>query len=331
MSCIKFSIIVPIYNVEKYIDRCICSLIYQNYSNLEIILVDDGSFDDCPLICDNYAMKDSRIKVFHKNNGGLSDARNYGLEKSKGDYIIFVDSDDYIDKNACVKFNEIIGMHKKIDIVAANIKRFGNKFVRLEKYTELKDISKGSEFLKFQLKNNSMFAPVWRNIYRREFLIKNQLYFKFGILHEDEQWTPRVFLIAESVITTDYVFYFYCYREGSINESKIKTKNAIDIISTCNELKEIYKNIEDNELKLLLMDYLAYLYLYGVYIGKLWRNKHKFIIDKKFFQELGCTNKFEYEIKLFCLNKQIYCCYCYLWGSFRSFSNRSGSDAKEID
>ena len=93
---IKVSIIVPIYMVEKYLVRCIESIISQTYSNLEIILVDDGSLDDCPQICDEYAKKDNRIKAIHKKNGGLSSARNAGMEVVTGNYILFVDSDDYI-------------------------------------------------------------------------------------------------------------------------------------------------------------------------------------------------------------------------------------------
>ena len=93
------SVIVPIYNVEKYLEKCIESIVNQTYKNLEIILVDDGSPDNCPAICDEWAQKDSRIKVIHKKNGGLSSARNAGLEVSNGEYISFVDSDDWLDEN----------------------------------------------------------------------------------------------------------------------------------------------------------------------------------------------------------------------------------------
>lgn len=95
------SIIVPIYNVEQYLERCIESIINQTYKNLEIILVDDGSKDNSGTIADTYASKDNRIKVIHKENGGLSDARNHGLDQAKGKYIIFIDSDDFIDSSMC--------------------------------------------------------------------------------------------------------------------------------------------------------------------------------------------------------------------------------------
>ena len=98
---VQISIIVPIYKVEKYLVRCVESLIAQDFSSLEIILIDDGSPDRCGEICDNYAKKDARITAYHKPNGGLSDARNYGLERAHGEYVLFVDSDDYLEPGAC--------------------------------------------------------------------------------------------------------------------------------------------------------------------------------------------------------------------------------------
>lgn len=106
MTGVLISIIVPVYKVEKYLDRCVSSLINQTYRNIEIILVDDGSPDNCPKMCDEWAIKDTRIKVFHKENGGLSSARNAGINIAKGELIIFVDSDDYIEYNTCELINQ---------------------------------------------------------------------------------------------------------------------------------------------------------------------------------------------------------------------------------
>ena len=95
------SVIVPVYNVERYLRHCVNSILIQTYHNLEVILVDDGSPDNCPKICDEYAKADARVKVIHKNNGGLSDARNIGMQAASGDYLMFVDSDDWLEKNIC--------------------------------------------------------------------------------------------------------------------------------------------------------------------------------------------------------------------------------------
>ena len=115
----KISIIVPVYKVEKELDRCVQSLLKQTYKNLEIILVDDGSPDHCPILCDQYALEDERIRVIHKKNGGLSDARNAGLNLATGEYVLYVDSDDYIELDTCERFIKAAG-NQKIDIVVGN-------------------------------------------------------------------------------------------------------------------------------------------------------------------------------------------------------------------
>src|SRR5690554_319094 len=121
MSKILFSIIVPVYNTERYLKKCIESIINQSYTNIEIILVNDGSEDLSPSICNEYSKKDPRIKVIHKRNGGLSDARNHGIKAATGDFILFVDSDDYIKDDACEKFNTAIVRYPNVQIVASNI------------------------------------------------------------------------------------------------------------------------------------------------------------------------------------------------------------------
>lgn len=320
MNNIKFSIIVPIYNVEIYIEQCIESLINQSYENIEIILVDDGSLDNCPLICDKYASTDSRIRVFHKENGGLSDARNFGLKKAKGEYIIFVDSDDYIDHDACKRFKEVIYSNQNVDIIASNSKRLGDTEPKNEMYTYISKIVNGREFLKIQFKSHTVYVTAWRNIYRRKFIIDNQLFFKFGILHEDQQWTPRVFLQAESVITSDYIFYYHNIRAGSITQQKVKTKNALDIISTCNELKIIYEKLEDNELKKLLLDYLVTLYLHAFYIGKLLGTKYKNKINKNLLRKKAYSKNNKNKVRLFLFNEYIY--YYYYYFRINYFSKR---------
>ena len=115
------SIIVPIYKVEIYLRKCIDSIVNQTYKNIEILLIDDGSPDNCGIICDEYAKKDERIKVIHKENGGLSDARNYGIEASTGDYIIFIDSDDYVSESMCENLL-ICALENNADIVSCNFK-----------------------------------------------------------------------------------------------------------------------------------------------------------------------------------------------------------------
>ena len=115
----KISIIVPVYKVEEELERCVQSLVNQTYKNIEIILVDDGSPDRCPLLCDEYAQKDSRVRVIHKKNGGLSDARNVGLQATTGEYVLYIDSDDYIDLDSCERFLKATEQ-QKVDIVVGS-------------------------------------------------------------------------------------------------------------------------------------------------------------------------------------------------------------------
>lgn len=302
-----FSIIVPVYNVERYIHKCIDSIINQSFRNIEIILVNDGSPDECPLICDKYSELDNRIRVIHKVNGGLSDARNFGLKAAIGEYIIFLDSDDYLEKNAC----ELLSMYTKdkIDIILGDAKEIRDNAIYYIKHSRLDNVDlylTGPEVLKHEFKNNSMHMAACMNVYNREFLISNKLFFKYGIFHEDEQWTPRVFLAAKRVVITDIIFYNYIIRNNSITRKKDKTKNAIDLINSIKELSSIYDSIHDFELKNLLNDYLVMLYLNAFYIGKLYRKEYKKFIDKNFLKSRATSSRNRLKVKLFSFNTFIY-------------------------
>ena len=135
----KISIVVPVYNVENELSRCIDSLINQTFKNIEIILVDDGSTDSSPLICDEYSKKDNRIIVVHKSNGVLSDARNVGIEKSSGEYFLLIDSDDYIDVDSCERFEEII-CATNADIIVSNAIQEREDGIEYMEHTNLKDM-----------------------------------------------------------------------------------------------------------------------------------------------------------------------------------------------
>lgn len=263
----KFSIIVPIYNVEKYLDKCISSLLNQTYKNIEIILVDDGSPDGCPEKCEQYSHQDNRVIVIHKKNGGLSDARNSGLRIATGDYIIFVDSDDYIELDTCEK---LIPFTEKIPqiIVADAIVEGGNQDLT---HIINGEMMSGERYLLESYRVNKAPMAAWLNIYNREFLLNNDLWFKKGILHEDEQFTPRALLKAEKVVVSNQLFYHYIIRENSITTKKDKRKNADDLYSTCCELEQIYKQLDNHELKKYLLNSLADKYLSLFQSGELYR------------------------------------------------------------
>lgn len=298
---LQFSIIIPIYNVEKYLERCIESVINQTYSNIEIILVDDGSSDNCPQICDEYREKDFRIKVLHKQNGGLSDARNEGLKIANGDYVLFVDSDDYIEKDTCEKFCAFIDKGADI-LVGDGIVSGGNCDIgHIKELGEFKSY----DFIKKSLIENKFPKVVWVNLYRRAFLCEKDLNFKKGILHEDENFTPKAFLQADTVIYTGICFYNYIIRENSITTQKDKTKNAIDVYDTCVELYSIYKNLADKKLKKLLMDNLAVIYLNVFQAGKLYQYGKEFI-HKRFLIKTSKRLKTKLKTALFLISPKLY-------------------------
>lgn len=258
-----FSIIVPIYKTEAFLHQCVDSLIGQTYQNIEIILVDDGSPDQSAQICDSYSEKYANIKVIHKQNGGLSDARNTGLVSAIGEFILFVDSDDYLEKNACEIFFDQLRSNSKIDVLFANHYLVKNNQITqdLAYAPEKKNLS-GPDYLLTQLQNHSLHKTVWRNVYRRLFLTDNQLFFEKGIYHEDDLWTPQVMLKAAKVTHIDYCFYYYLIRADSIMSQKA-TKHYSDALLICEKLSPIYSKLNDPLLRRLLQTGLFNTYMHS--------------------------------------------------------------------
>lgn len=223
---LKISIIIPVYNVEKYLAVCIESIIHQTYQNLEIILVNDGSTDNSPQICDNYAKKDQRVKVVHQKNGGLSDARNTGYSLMTGEYIAFVDSDDLISLDCYHTLLQILNKYEA-DIVECNFVKFNNENELNEldsmNLVEEFDTEKGLELLiKEQLKQ-----VVWNKLYKAK--VVNKLFFEKGKIHEDEFWTYKVFLQANKIVKTNKVLYFYRQQDKSIMAEKYNLKRLLGL------------------------------------------------------------------------------------------------------
>ncbi|WP_340135481.1 glycosyltransferase [Bacillus cereus] len=303
------SVIVPIYNVEEVLPRCIESICNQTYTNLEIILVNDGSLDGCGEICDNYANKDSRIKVIHKKNGGLSDARNTGMLASQGEYIAFVDSDDYIIQNTY----EILikaAIKENLDVVAANavLIQEGKSDLPLMKEKKLsKETLTGIEYMCESIQQNSFHVCAWLNLYKRDLLFENNLYFEKGLLHEDEEWTPRVFLEAKKIRYVDFKGYMYVIREGSITNVRDKSRNGLHILKTCYKLESIYREKVSEKQRKILYEYLLNIFLGGIYIGRLDRPEYKKNIRKSFVIGKANSLKTFFKAILLIINIKLYC------------------------
>lgn len=230
MSDLLISVIVPVYKVEEYLTECVESIVNQTYKNTEIILVDDGSPDNCPLMCDEFAKKDSRIKAIHKVNGGLSSARNAGINSASGDYIIFIDSDDY-----WLLTDGLEKLVRRIEATEADILSFG--YVKLSENGEIKPYfnkTVGYEFIKDNkqkqleqlTKQNLFIASACNKIIKTEIL--KDTVFKAGVVSEDIEWCARLMGKARSFDFLHINFYCYRMRSGSISHS-ISDKSCIDL------------------------------------------------------------------------------------------------------
>ncbi len=206
------SIIVPVYKVEPFLSRCVDSIIGQTFSNFELILVDDGSPDRCGEICDRYGTMDSRIQVIHKENGGLSDARNAGLEAARGDYICFVDSDDWVSPQYLEILLENL-QEADADICECEVYyTFGEPCTQTG-YSQL-TVFNTEQALRQLIQDGQLHQYVWNKIYRREMI--GNITFPKGKTNEDEFWTYQIFGRAKKVVKISDILYNYYQRSGSI-------------------------------------------------------------------------------------------------------------------
>lgn len=212
------SVIVPIYDVEEYLDRCIQSIFTQTYKNLEIILVDDGSPDQCPELCDQYAELDTRVRVIHKNNGGLSDARNCGIDQSNGEYILFVDSDDYIEPELCTECLKCFENDNQIDIVSFGFRRVTDSNHGEMRGTGSTQIYENSEGFRCYINRDPFTHMVCDKMFRRSLF--DDIRFIAKRLAEDLAITYRLFGKARKVCHLDLIFYNYFSRKESIMGQK---------------------------------------------------------------------------------------------------------------
>ncbi len=239
MELEKVSIIVPIYGVEKYLSRCVDSLLAQTYSELEILLVDDGSPDKCGEICDDYARKDERITVIHKGNGGLSDARNVGIAKSNGEWLIFVDSDDCVSPLFVEKLYNA-AKETSCDIAQCNYVRFSDEIPCVEPEECMQTVVSSLDVLKNIDRAENMAAC--NKIYRAD-LFKN-IRFPKGRIHEDVATTYKLFAATDNVCFIEAELYYYYRNPNSITTSKMKN-NKLDLVDAYIEQVEFFSKKEE--------------------------------------------------------------------------------------
>lgn len=227
----KISVVIPVYKVESYLTQCVDSVLSQTYKNLEVILVDDGSPDNCPHICDQYADADARVKVIHQKNGGLSAARNAGIQCASGEYIAFLDSDDFwSDKAALARLVSRLQI-KKADILNYSYVKCSESGAKIAKQfnnveampTELKSVQEQLEYL---FGHSLYIASACNKLIKRNLVAT--IPFEEGKSSEDIEWCARLMMNASSFDFVCENFYFYRQRGGSITHS-FSAKNCLDL------------------------------------------------------------------------------------------------------
>ena len=273
-KCI-FSIIIPVYKVEEYLENCVDSILNQRFPSFEIILIDDGSPDLCPHICDKYAADNKNVTVIHKENGGSSSARNRGMEAAGGKYILFVDSDDYWNSDCALATIYEKIKENDVDVIVFNnidYSCLSNESVVCNRTynAELMETGTRTEVLHYLIQNDLFPGAAWVTVTRRQFLIDNHISFIEGIKAEDVDWLINVFLHAGSYSAVNMAFYVYRkYRGGSItNTADVKSLN--DLIYTldiwCERLRaDEFEEVKQDIYILLCRHYLcAVLLLDGI-------------------------------------------------------------------
>ncbi len=260
---IKVSVIIPIYKVEKYIKKCVYSVIQQNYTNIEVILVDDGSPDNCPQICDEFAANDDRIKVIHKANGGLSDARNVGVNEATGDYILFLDSDDYWEgKNCLDSLVDRAKLQPDIILYGTYDTNEEGTFRRKSRgdYNTYEIRKSRDEAIQSLFSTNQFPGSAWVVAANRKFLVENNISFIRGIKSEDIDWLLHVFSKANKIDCVNDSFYMYLRgRQGSITNS-YNARSIEDILVSVNKWKPILA-ADLTDYNKYLLSYLSYQYI----------------------------------------------------------------------
>ena len=230
----KVTIIIPVYKVEKYLNRCLESVIKQTYTNLEIILIDDGSPDKCYELCDSWKLKDSRIKVIHKENGGLSSARNAGLDIATGDFIAFVDSDDYIE-NKMIEIMLDAALRNKVKVVCCGRVRVSEKN-KIEMFTLPREQRfSNEEAIRQLLIGGVIEEAAWDKLYKKEIFDNRR--FPKGEINEDIVQTIKILGSCDSIIHVGKALYNYCENNGSITKSGYKEEKIV-ILKHLEQIKE---------------------------------------------------------------------------------------------
>lgn len=281
------SVIVPIYNIDRYIDRCVQSIVNQTYRDLEIILVDDGSSDNSGIVCDAWEKKDKRIKVIHKINGGASDARNMGIKQSRGELLSFVDGDDELNETMYEKLINAM-LRTQTDISMCRME----KIEKTRKYptrqflkeSEEAMIFSGKEAMRYLLQDKIDCSPCLR-VYKRK--LWDELRFPIGNTNEDFAVLYKVFDAANSIVYIPEILYHYYYRENSVTSAEFSEKQFDKIDNSLEMVDYVRKNTPE-----LMLEARYYLVLQSTYLlKKICLDKMEQLYEQRYHQTRSLIRK----------------------------------------
>lgn len=293
------SVIVPVYNVAQYIDKCLDSLVRQTYDNLEIILIDDGSTDESGSKCDEWAATDARVMTIHKQNGGQASARNRGLEIAAGEYIGYVDSDDYIDVTMYETLLRLIEQ-EDADIVKCRYSSVGGDHSAQETYTNQVYSLTGRSVCNKMLEPLSSTYPitvaVWNCLYKAE--VAKKVMFQEGVYYEDVMYSYRVLWDLNKVVFYDKPLYFYVTRNGSTTNSELTSKHIRDAINSTSRLHDFYLTYgTEEEVSLLCSNNLSYILSIRYQCPLKLKAEHAALTRLIKQYNLGYKNLFQHDLK----------------------------------
>lgn len=299
-----FSIVIPVYQAEQYLKECIDSILQQDFHDYEIWLIDDGCKDNSPTICDTYQQKEEKIHVYHKQNEGVSAARNDGIQRAQGQYILFLDSDDALTNHALQQLYERIFPYPNVDIITGTMD--SNIVVKHDLQTnQAMDVK---DFYLHELKAKTMSHAACLYIYRNDFLKANQLSFPIGYHHEDEYFTSLALLKAKQILPTNVCYYHYRENETSITMNhKNFDKNYYDLCEILKQLELIYLQHTSGSLQAYLMESLLEKYLFAYVKVKGYRSELKDVQMNDFIKGKAITKKNKMKVLLYQINKKLYC------------------------
>lgn len=309
----KISIIIPVYNSTKYLKECVESILNQTYKDVEVLLIDDGSTDDSSKICDQYAIEDARIRVVHKENGGTSDARNVGLTMAQGDYVTFMDNDDFWDDNCALERIVTIVKETSPDVVMHTNKVYWentHKTTIPASFERKKVCGKSrEEVVAALLKAGVLTVTVWTKVVKISLIREHELYFEKGIRNEDTDWIARLLLCAQSFEWYDKPF--YVYRKGhetAQTSQSLKYNMLADLKHIIEKYTKIARQELQPEYREVFLSYLAY--PYAVWMGQSYIIEQDERIKKDRKEMRAYTYLLKYNIQP--AVKMVYMAYCVL-------------------